>query len=211
MTGPRDGRLDDRAHARGRGLIRAARGRKRVFPYVRLARVMLAARSRPRVSVLDDSVVSFRVLPGDLDQNRHLNNGRYLTMMDLGRFELLSRAGLVGDLMKRRWYPVVTSATIRYRRSLDAWQKYDLRTRLLGWDDDGFYLEQRFERDGSVLAVGVIKGLFLGPNGKLPSREVAALLAPGVASPPLPEWVTLWGRSQEMLADELRSGAHPTR
>jgi len=176
-----------------------------LFPFVRLARVVLAAPRRPRIDPLAESVVTFRVLPGDLDQNRHLNNGRYLTMMDLGRFELLSRAGLVRELVKRRWYPVVTAATIRYRRALDAFQRYELRTRLLGWDEQGFYIEQRFERDGSVHAVAVIKGLFLGPRGKLPVAEVANVLAPGAVSPPLPEWVSLWDRSQELLAAELRA------
>lgn len=174
-----------------------------MFPFLRLGRVLATAPARPRIGFLDESVLAFRVLPGDLDQNRHLNNGRYLTMMDLGRFDLLARTGCVPQLVRRKWYPVVTAATIRYRRSIDPFQKYELRTRLLGWDDAGFYIEQRFVRDGNVLAVGVIKGLFLGPEGKLAPKAVVEALAPGVLSPALPEWVAVWNRSQEMLSSDL--------
>lgn len=177
-----------------------------MFPFLRLARVLASAPARPRIPPLGESVVSFRVLPGDLDQNRHLNNGRYLTMMDLGRFDLIARSGLAGELLKRRWYPVVRAATVRFRQPLDAFQRYDLRTRVVGWDDDGFYLEQRFERGASVRALGLIKGTFLGPEGKVAPATIAALLAPGMAAPKLPAWIETWERSQQLLAEELRRG-----
>ena len=32
-----------------------------------------------------------RVWPNDLDTNAHMNNGRYLTLMDLGRFDLMTQ------------------------------------------------------------------------------------------------------------------------
>ena len=44
-----------------------------------------------------------RVLPNDLDTNLHLNNGRYLTLMDLGRVDLMLRMGVMGELRRRRW------------------------------------------------------------------------------------------------------------
>lgn len=182
-----------------------------MFPFLRLARVFALAPARARIDPMGESVVSFRVMPGDLDQNRHLNNGRYLTMMDLGRFDLIARSGLTRELVKRRWYPVVRAATIRFRRPLDAFQRYDLRTRILAWDDEGFYVEQRFERAGSVLAIAVIKGIFLGPAGKVAPAELAELVAPGMPSPELPAWVAAWDASQRALAEELRQGDRVSR
>lgn len=178
-----------------------------MFPYLRLVKVLAMARGRKPLAPFEDSVVSFRVWPGDLDQNRHLNNGRYLTMMDLGRFDLIGRMGMFPTLLKRRWHPVVTGATIRYRRSLDPFQKYDMRTRLLGWDDQGMYLEQRFERNGTVHALGMIRGVFLGPEGRVAPETIVDLVAPGTRSPLLPTWVETWKRSQDELAEELRKSA----
>ena len=40
------------------------------------------------------SRLTFRVWFHDLDPFRHMNNGRYLTLMDLGRTDLMVRSGL---------------------------------------------------------------------------------------------------------------------
>lgn len=176
-----------------------------MFPFLRLGKVVATARSRPALGPLEDSVITMRVWPGDLDQNRHLNNGRYLTMMDIGRFDLVSRTGLMTHLLKNRWYPVVTAATIRFRRPIDAFQSYQLRTRILAWDEEAFFIEQRFERDGNVHAVAVIRGLFLGREGKVPTARLVSLVAPSAVSPPLPEWVATWDRSQRELSAALKS------
>ena len=44
------------------------------------------------------SCVELIVLPNDLDTNLHMNNGRYLTLMDLGRLDLFVRSGLLAAL-----------------------------------------------------------------------------------------------------------------
>lgn len=173
-----------------------------MFPFLRMAKVVGAATARAPLAPLDESVVSFRVWPGDLDNNGHMNNGRFLTMMDLGRWDIVTRTGLLKVLVKRRMYPVVSAATIRYRRSLDAFQRYELRTRILGWDDKGFYVEHRFEREGETHALAVIKGVFLGPAGKVAPADIVELMQPGTPSPPLPAWVATWERA----LGEMRSG-----
>lgn len=175
-----------------------------MFPFARLAKTVAAARARPPLAPLDASVIDCRVWPGDLDQNRHLNNGRYLTMMDLGRFDLVARTGLMRHLVKHRWHPVVTAATIRYRRPLDAFQTYRLRTRILSWTNEAFFIEQRFERGEDVHAVAVIKGLFLGRDGKVPTATIVGLVAPGTLPPALPAWVATWDQSLAELSQALR-------
>lgn len=131
-------------------------------------------------------------MPTDLDNNNHLNNGRYLTLMDLGRWDLVVRTGLLRALLQHKWHPVVGAATIRFRRSLDPFQRFELKTRILGWDERDFYIEQRFERDGEVHAVGLIRGVFLGKEGRVPLAAILAAAGSEAASPPLPEWVETW-------------------
>src|SRR5690348_4259470 len=99
---------------------------------LRMLRVLLHARFRPRVSPLDETSVAFRVWVNDIDPLLHMNNGRYLTLMDLGRADAIIRNGIRGALRSRGWYSVVASETIRFRRSLDAFARYEMRTRLLG-------------------------------------------------------------------------------
>ena len=42
-----------------------------------------------RISIWDTARTPFRVVPTDLDLLRHMNNGKYLTLMDLGRMDLM--------------------------------------------------------------------------------------------------------------------------
>ncbi|ROR34107.1 thioesterase family protein [Inmirania thermothiophila] len=142
---------------------------------------------RPRVGLLEPSVLALRVWPGDLDLNGHMNNARYLAVMDLGRLDLLRRAGLLGTVLRRRWRPVLGAAAIRFRRPLAPLARYALVTRVAGWDEKWFYLEQRFERGGDLCAAAWVQGLFAGPRGRVPTAEVLAAAGHRGASPALPE------------------------
>lgn len=158
----------------------------------RMAVTLLTARFRPRLGPLDESVLRFRVMPNDIDINRHMNNGRYLTMMDLGRGDLISRNGILGVILKQHWYPLVGSASVRFLRSLDPFQVYELRTRLLCWDEKWFYIEHRFQRGQDLVAVAWIQGLFRGKNGNVTPREVLERTGVQIESPPIPAAITGW-------------------
>lgn len=146
-------------------------------------------RQRP---LLDESRVSFRVLPTDCDINFHMNNGRYLTFMDLGRVHLMRQVRLIGHIFKNRWMPVLTGAEINFLRSLAPLQKFDLVTRIVTWDEKYFYLEQRFESRGQLCAHGFVKGLFLGPLGKVGNAEVMAATGYALAPPAMPDELRIW-------------------
>lgn len=163
--------------------------------------VLLAALRRSRLDPLGESVLTFRVLPSDLDINLHMNNGRYLTLMDLGRLDLVTRMGVLGEMRRRKWMPVIGSLKIRYRRSLQPFQRYQLRSRLLCWDDKWFFMEQRFERRGELMAIALVKGLFLGPEGRVPTQRVVDAAAVVVDSPPFPERVAVWQEAESVLRE----------
>ncbi|HEX2190943.1 MAG TPA: thioesterase family protein [Longimicrobiaceae bacterium] len=172
-----------------------------MIPLARSLRVLAAAFWRPRLDPLGESVVSFRVWPNDLDVNLHMNNGRYLTLMDLGRLDLVVRMGVLGELRRRRWNPVVGSLEVRYRRPLLPFQLYSIRTRLLCWDDRWFFLEQRFERRGEGVAIALVKGLFLGAEGRVSTQAVVDASGHRVASPPAPEAVAAWQHAERVLRE----------
>jgi acyl-CoA thioesterase FadM len=159
----------------------------------RLLAVLVGALFRPRAGFLDESTIRLGVWPNDLDSNLHMNNSRYLLAMDVGRWELVVRTRFWRELLRRRWFPVVGSATLRFRRSLDPFQRYRLVTRLVAWDEKWCFLEQRFERGGHVHAVGRVKALFRGPGGQVPTA--ALLAAAGYRDAParqVPESIRLW-------------------
>jgi acyl-CoA thioesterase FadM len=141
----------------------------------RLIFQLITSRFRAQQSLLDTAVLRMRVWPTDLDINLHLTNSRYLALMDLGRIELMLRTGMMGKVLKRRWLPVVSIASIRFRREISPFERFTLHTRLLGWDEKWFYMEQRFETTRGVAAVGIVKGLFRGSQGNVPTQELVGL------------------------------------
>jgi acyl-CoA thioesterase FadM len=168
-----------------------------------MVRILVAAVFGARLAPLGESVVRLRVWPNDLDTNLHMNNGRYLTIMDLGRLDLMFRTGLGRVIVTQRWRPMVGTAVIRFRRGLAPFERYDLKTRIVSWDEKWFWLEQRFERNGDVVAVGAIKGLFRDSRGNVPTAEVLSLL--GVTEvPQIPDWLLAWQRAE---ADASRSAS----
>lgn len=51
-------------------------------------------------------------------------------------------------ISERGWYPEVAGQTITYRKSLQPVQKFDLYTRLVGYDGLWVYVEQTFRVGG---------------------------------------------------------------
>ena len=155
--------------------------------YFRLIFVLISGIcSKPRTSIMDIHRVWFRVLPNDLDTNLHMNNGRYLTIMDLGRTDALLRSGLVKSIIRQKWMPVIAAVSMIYRRSLSPFERYCLETRLIGWDDKWIYMEQTFLRkNGDFAARGYVKATFLKNGGRVPSADIAAAANYTGASPEL--------------------------
>lgn len=160
---------------------------------IRLWVVLLSALTRDRLQrATDESVITLRVWPNDLDLAWHMNNGRYATIMDLGRLDLLVRRGMLRPLLRRRWRPLVAGYVIRFHRSLRPFDRYQLHTRLLCWDDKWWFFEQRFQRDGELYARALVKTVIKSPAGTLRPAELLRSLGVDAASPPPPPAVTAW-------------------
>ena len=132
--------------------------------WFRLIWVLLKSRHRGPLTLPGGiSVLSFRVWPHDLDLSVHMNNGRYLTLMDLGRLDALIRSGLWRHVLRNRWTPIASAVTVRFQRELRPFQKFRLETRLLCWGPILVVMEQTFvidggPRDGQAAARALFKG-----------------------------------------------------
>ena len=169
--------------------------------YLRLFWTLLALTWRKPITMLETSAINLRVWPNDLDVNLHVNNGRFLTLADLGVVTLFGRMGLFRALLRKGWRPVVGSAMARYRRPLRPFQKYRLETRILGWNEKWTFFQSQFIVKGEVKATVVTKGMFLGRQGRVPPLQVAALTGWTGESPALPEWVAHWEAADAAFAD----------
>lgn len=175
--------------------------------FFRLFLLQLRIRARPvtggrRPSLWDEVRTPFRVTLTDLDPLRHVNNGKYLSMLDLGRLDLMIRSGFWGAIAEHGWYPVVSAQTITYKRSLTLGQRFELVTRVLGVDDRAVYLEQTFVRRGAVIARAVVQGRFLRKTGgTVPTADLLTAAGGTDRDLTLPDWVHDWAGATRISSD----------
>ena len=146
--------------------------------FARMVPMLMRARSQPLVPATETVGTRFRVLPHDIDINRHLNNGRYLQWIDINRAEWLIRTGMLEVIRRNRWKPILGSVAMSYRRELILWERAKVETRLLGWDQRWTYLEHRVTNDaGRAVAFGIAKAGFRN-QGRWVDPEILRLQLP---------------------------------
>lgn len=163
--------------------------------FLRLLLLLLTSRFRPRCGLLGPTRKRFIVWPPDLDVLLHVNNGVYLSMLDVARVDLMLRSGAAAALRRHGFYPVVAAETIRFRRSLQLFQVFEIETAIIGWDEKAFIIEHRFWRGEELVADAVIRARFLRrKGGTVSSRELLEAVGQPTGSPPLPAWIDAWNR-----------------
>ena len=175
--------------------------------YLRVLWLLLRLPFVRRAAVLAPSRLRLRVWPTDCDFNLHMNNGRYLTLMDLGRTHLVAQTGLLRLMLKRRWNPVLAAAEINYLRPLAPFARFELVSRVATWDEKYFYMEQRFERHGTLHAVAYVKGVFLKGRTRVATAQVVAALDPRLSAPPMPAALRHWKDMTELKKLETAARA----
>ena len=158
--------------------------------WLRLLALLLSNLWRPRLSGPSDvSRLTFRVWPHDLDTSMHMNNGRYWTLMDLGRMDFVLRTGLWRAVVKNGWVPIVGAATIRFRREIRLWERFQLETRIVAWADTYMMIEHRMmKKDGTLAALAIVKGSLYDRKIRafVPTTDILAATGHTVASSEMP-------------------------
>ncbi|MET0975358.1 MAG: thioesterase family protein, partial [Leifsonia sp.] len=150
-----------------------------------------------RLGHYDVARTNFITLPTDLDILNHMNNGVYLSIMDVARFDMLVRNGVWAMMREKSWYPVVASETVTFRKSLQLWQRFTIESRLVGHDDKAVYVEHRYVRPGAdgepeIYAQGFIRARFLKKGGgTVPMAEIVEALGVSGADD-IPDWMERW-------------------
>ena len=169
-----------------------------MYPYLRMVKEMWKFSRSPKIGLFQTHVSHHRIWPVDLDPWLELNNGRTLTLYDLGRIPLAQRMGLVAVLRQKRWGMTVAGNTTRYRKRVTLFQKVEMRSRVIGWDQRFLYIEQSMWADGECCSHMLLRGALIrrkpkaGESKIVPPTEFAAVIGHSGPDPELPDWVQAW-------------------
>lgn len=138
--------------------------------------IFLKKRFLTKAGFSEKTTVTMRVLPTDLDFLWHVNNGVYFSFMDFGRWDMIFRNGVFDLANRKGWYSVVAGETIKFKKSLELWNKFQIETQIMGYDEKYFFIQQKFFRKGELMATGLVKVRFLKRKGGTVSvKEVLEL------------------------------------
>ncbi|MBL4606449.1 MAG: thioesterase family protein, partial [Pseudomonadales bacterium] len=144
------------------------------------------------------------VMPWDCDANFHINNGRYLSIMDVARVQLYLDAGIVRPMMKNSWVPVVTSSHLLYRRSIDIFVKYDLSSQFVGRTEKFLIVEHRFKIKGKTAVLSYVALAFRDKNGVVDSdRLVEGFNLQNLSAESHPEIIDAFLKADKQFLDAL--------
>jgi acyl-CoA thioesterase FadM len=174
--------------------------------YLRLLLTILKALRAPRIAQGESVELALRVLPNDLDINGHMNNGRYLTIVDLGLFTLFIRSGFARLCLTKGWRPMGGGSVVYFRHGLTLFQRYTLRLTPVGWDKFWNYCRFDFIRGGEICATGFMKGAAAGRNGLVRNADIYPVLGHHAPSPPLPDDLQAWIASDRLLGARAKGG-----
>ena len=163
--------------------------------------------SNPKKVSIDEflkpTTVQGIVLPSDLDFMFHMNNSKYLREMDFGRIAHYVDSNMYENLAPTGGYLVVADIMIRYRRSLKLWQRFLLQTKILCWNSDTMYIEQRFTtKDGFVCAIALLKMSLRGVSWERVLEKVCTEVP---QSPPFPPEVKHWVEAISSSSKSLKN------
>lgn len=173
--------------------------------YLRLLWTLLRVKFLKPISIDEPLEREFHVLPNDLDLNGHMNNGRYLTLLDLMIIEFFARTGFLKVLMKHGWRPMSGGSVITYRKGLRPFQKYRIRYSHAASNEVWNFMHFEFlTMDGEICAAGYMKGAAVSRRGFVPNSVSYGKMGVEPDTRPLPKAVSHWLDSENAVVEDLR-------
>lgn len=167
-----------------------------MYPYIKLLSVLTKSRFRSNLKLNDSCSIKFRVGITDIDLFMELNHARYLSLMEIARWDFSSRIGLLGFMKKNKWGLVVGAVNIRYRRRIPLFAKFELTTKMICHDGRWVYLLHEFYRGNKICASALIKAGVTSKEGLVNAPVVAKAMGQDNWGDEVPEWVNAWIKAE---------------
>lgn len=167
-----------------------------MFPFLRLAIEVVIALRMPRLPPSGIHVSHHTCMPWDIDFAGELNNGRTLTIYDLGRLPLAFRLGIIGVLRKKGWNFTMAGVIVRYRRRVTMFQRLEMKSQAIGRDARFTYIQQTMYHRGEPTSSVVYRVAAYTRAGIVPTQDFAEAMGHPDWNPKLPDWVERWSEAE---------------
>ena len=143
--------------------------------WLRLISALVAAKFRKKLSISEESNISFRVWLTDVDVSI-MNHVSMMTVMEMGRLDFMVRLGFLRLATKKKWYAPLSSVSAQFLRPMKLFQKATLTTRVFHADNKWIYFEQKIVRKDKKIAVCLGKATVKEGRQTVPTKKIAQSL-----------------------------------
>lgn len=154
---------------------------------------------------LDVTRTKMRVWLTDLDFNRHVTNSRYFSMADIARTDFTFKIGAHKVAWKHKAMPIVGDTWGKFRKELKLFQRFEIQTQLIGWDEKWFFIQHQFIRKERVVGVVVVRGVFRSSKGLVSPNHFFEELNVDNEPPKMTPWLEKWSQSCDVMSEDIRS------
>lgn len=166
-----------------------------MYPVRRQIIEALRCRKMPPLVPGDTHVNHMRAMPWDIDPFGDLNNGRIITLSDVGRIGLAQRTGLIKAMRANRWGLAMAGSAPHYRRRVKMWEKLTFHSRFVGHDGRFFFIEHTLYASGESAFNAMCRTVITSKGGIVPPPDVMAAVGHDHWNPAPPEWVLHWAKA----------------
>ena len=138
------------------------------------------------------SVVRQRVWPHQIDFNLHMNNAKYLNVMEAARWTLFRHNGWFKHLFDKRINLVVASLEITFIRELNLFTGYEIHTKLTSWDEKYIYFEQRLMVKGKLYGHALVKMAGVRKGKRALTPEICEAVGVNFNQAEMKDAITRW-------------------
>ncbi len=169
-----------------------------MYPILRLISSLTKASLSKTTDFSSVTETAFFCMPWDLDIFLEMNNGRVLTLYDLGRFNLSVRTGFSKVLKKNRWGLVVAGSTIRYRKRVRIFDRVTMRTQVAGTDEKWIYVSQSMWVKGQAASSVLLRTAVTAKGKIVPTAKVMSEMNISNWPSAQSSWLKSWIASEEL-------------
>ena len=182
-----------------------------MYPVGRALLELALSRRLPPLGLDRPHVSHHRCWPWDLDMLGELNNGRTLTLFDLGRLPLFQRSGMWHAAKRQGWALTMAGVSVRYRRRVRAFDRLTMVSGFAGRDARFFYITQSFWRGDEATTSALYRAAVTDAAGVVPPDGVLQAMGRPDWNPALPRWIVDWTEAEAARPWPPAPGPDPRR
>jgi acyl-CoA thioesterase FadM len=168
--------------------------------WLRILFTIITAQFRKKTNPDEEISLDFRVWITDVDL-AIMNNTAMLAITELGRWDLTVRTGFLKYARKHRLYLPLASICAQFVRPLKRFQKFQLKTQLIYWDEKWIYISHRVECEGKTVAVALAKCAVKKRKELIPFERIIRALDWQMKPKNRPEMIDRFERGESLLLE----------